>query len=307
MSLPQPILTVSREGRMLGETGIPVSPLSWGMWRFHGIGVQQASALVHAALDAGISFFDTADIYGFTGASGFGDAETLLGQVFAHNPTLRGRMVLATKGGITPPTPYNSSKAYLIAACEASLRRLQTDHVELYQIHRPDTLAHPEEVAGALVTLREQGKIAHAGVSNYSAAQTSALQAFLPFRLASHQPEFSPLAIAPLGDGVLDQAMAQRMSVLAWSPLGGGRLGGAGDDTRTREVIAALDRIARRDNVPRTAVAYAWLMAHPAHPIPIVGSQQPDRIREALRAFDVQLTRDDWYAILTASRQAPLP
>jgi predicted oxidoreductase len=110
-----------------------------------------------------------------------------------------------------------------------------------------------------------------------------------------------------VSDGVLDQAMAQRMSVLAWSPLGGGRLGGAGDDARTRDVIAALDRIAQRDAVPRTAVAYAWVMAHPAHPIPIVGSQQPGRIREAVRAFDVKLTRDDWYAILTASRQERLP
>jgi len=307
MSLPQPVLTVPREGRTLGDTGLPVSPMAWGMWRFHGIGVQQASALVHAALDSGISFFDTADIYGFTGAAGFGDAETLLGEVLAQDGSLRARMVLATKGGITPPTPYNSSKAYLIAACEASLRRLQTGHVELYQIHRPDTLAHPEEVAGALVSLHESGKIVHAGVSNYSAAQTTALQAFLPFKLASHQPEFSPLAIAPLSDGVLDQAMAQRMSVLAWSPLGGGRLGGAGGDARACSVIEQLDRIAQRDHVPRTAVAYAWVMAHPARPIPIIGSQQPGRIREAAQAFDVKLTRDDWYAILTASRQEPLP
>jgi len=296
-----------QESRVLGATGLKISPLAWGMWRFHGIGVQQAAALVHAALDAGITLFDTADIYGFNGMSGFGDAEILLGQVFAQDPSLRGRMVLATKGGITPPTPYNSSAAYLMEACDASLRRLQTDHVELYQIHRPDTLAHPEEVAGALVKLRAAGKIAQAGVSNYSAAQTRALQAFLPFRLASHQPEFSPLAIDPISDGVLDQAMAQRMSVLAWSPLGGGRLGGQGDDKRTRDVIAALDTVARRDNVGRTAVAYAWVMAHPARPIPIVGSQQPERIREAAQALEVHLSRDDWYAILTAARQAPLP
>jgi len=303
-SLP---LALALEGRTLGATDLPVSPLAWGMWRFHGIGTGEAAALVHAALDAGITLFDTADIYGFNGTGGFGDAETLLGQVFAQDASLRGRMVLATKGGITPPTPYNSSFAYLIEACEASLRRLRTDHVELYQIHRPDTLAHPQEVAAALTKLRDAGKILHAGVSNHSAAQTSALQSFLPFPLASHQPELSPLAIAPISDGVLDQAMEKRMSVLAWSPLGGGRLGGAGDDQRTRDVIAALDRIAERDRVARTAVAYAWVMAHPARPIPIVGSQQPDRIRQAAQAFDVKLTRDDWYAILTAARQAPLP
>jgi predicted oxidoreductase len=307
MSPAMPVLDLPRERRVLGETGLPVSPLAWGMWRFHGFEPARAAVLVNAALEAGITLFDTADIYGFTGTGGFGDAETLLGRVFAQDPALRGRMVLATKGGITPPTPYNSSAAYLIAACEASLRRLHTDHVDLYQIHRPDTLAHPEEVAGALARLREAGKILHAGVSNYSAAQASALQAFLPFPLASHQPEFSPLAIAPISDGVLDQAMAHRMSVLAWSPLGGGRLGGAGDDSRTRGVIAALDRIAARDEVTRTAVAYAWVMAHPAHPIPIIGSQQPDRIRQAAQAFEVKLSRDDWYAVLTAAREMPLP
>jgi len=307
MSVPHPLLAVPREGRVLGATGLAVSSMAWGMWRFHGISTEQASTLVHAALDSGITLFDTADIYGFNGTSGFGDAETLLGQVFAQETALRARMVLATKGGIIPPTPYNSSAAYLIAACEASLRRLQTDHVELYQIHRPDTLAHPQEVAGALVKLRESGKILHAGVSNYSAAQTQALQAFLPFPLASQQPEFSPLAIAPITDGVLDQAMAQQMSVLAWSPLGGGRLGGQGDDQRTKHVIAALDRIAQRDDVARTAVAYAWVMAHPAHPIPIIGSQQPDRIAQAAQAFEVKLSRGDWYEILTAARQAPLP
>jgi predicted oxidoreductase len=303
----QPALAVPREGRVLGATDLTVSALAWGMWRFHGIGTAPAAALIHAALDAGITLFDTADIYGFNGISGFGESETLLGQVFSENPGLRHRMVLASKGGITPPTPYNSSAAYLIAACEASLKRLQTDHLELYQIHRPDTLAHPQEVAGALEKLRADGKIVHAGVSNYSAAQTSALQAFLPFPLATQQPEFSPLAIAPISDGVLDQAIANRMSVLAWSPLGGGRLGGAGDDKRTREVIAALDRVAQRDAVGRTAVAYAWVMTHPAYPIPIIGSQQPKRIREAAQAFDVKLTRDDWYDILTAARQERLP
>jgi predicted oxidoreductase len=300
-------LAVPREGSTLGRTDLKTSALAWGMWRFHGIGTGEAAARVHAALDAGITLFDTADIYGFTGDAGFGDAETLLGELFAQDKSLRGRMVLATKGGITPPAPYNSSSAYLIAACEASLRRLQTDHVELYQIHRPDMLAHPQEVASALTKLRDAGKILHAGVSNHSAVQTTALQTFLPFPLASHQPEFSPLAIAPVSDGVLDQAMAQRMSVLAWSPLGGGRLGGAGEDQRARDVIAALDRIAARDNVARTSVAYAWVMAHPAHPIPIVGSQQPERIRQAAQAFDVKLTREDWYGILTAARQAPLP
>jgi predicted oxidoreductase len=293
--------------RTLGASGNVVTPLAWGMWRLQGADISIADRLVRAALDVGISLFDTADIYGFNGNSGFGAAEALLGRVLAADPALRRRFTLSSKGGIVPGTPYDSSAAYLESACEASLRRLQTDHIDLYQIHRPDVLAHPEAVAGALSRLRDAGKIGAAGVSNYTVSQTRALQSFLPFPLVSHQPEFSALHLEPLGDGVLDQAIERRMAVLAWSPLGGGRLAGVGKDARTRAVIEALDRIALRDAVPRTAVALAWVLAHPSRPIAIIGTQQADRIREAARACDVRLTRADWYAVLTASRQEKLP
>jgi predicted oxidoreductase len=293
--------------RALGVSGIVVGPLAWGMWRLQGAEVSAADRLVRTALDVGFSLFDTADIYGFDGNTGFGAAEALLGRVLEADPVLRSRFTLSSKGGIIPGTPYNSTAEYLVSACEASLRRLRTDHIDLYQIHRPDILAHPEEVASALSRLREAGKIRAAGVSNYSVSQTRALQSFLPFPLVSHQPEFSALHIEPLGDGVLDQAIELRMAVLAWSPLGGGRLAGAGEDARARAVIGVLDRIAVRDAVPRTAIALAWVLAHPSHPIALIGTQQADRIREAARALEVRLTRPDWYAVLTASRQAKLP
>ena len=294
--------------RPLGNEGLSVSPLAWGMWRFKGEDVAAAQARVEAALDAGIDLLDTADIYGPDNAEPFGAAETLLGQVLKAAPHLRDRMTLATKGGIEMGAPYNSSAAYLIAACEASLSRMGVERVELYQIHRPDTLAHPADVAGALDQLRRAGKIAEAGVSNHTAAQTAALQAHLPFPLASVQPEFSPLAIAPLSDGVLDQALERGYAVLAWSPLGGGRLGDARPtEPRAAAVADALDAVAGRQGVTRAAVAYAWIMAHPVRPIPIVGSQDPMRIRQSAQALKVTLSRADWYAILTAARGAPLP
>jgi predicted oxidoreductase len=277
------------------------------MWRFRGTDLRQAAALIHAALDSGITLFDTADIYGPDNAEPFGAAEALLGRVLQAEPGLRARMVLATKGGISMGVPYDSSAAYLIAAAEASLRRLGTDAVELYQIHRPDILAHPEEVAGALDRLRQAGKIVAAGVSNYTPAQTEALIRYLPFPLASTQPELSPLAIAPIDDGTLDLAMRTKLAVLAWSPLGGGRLAGDPADPRVQAVAAALDLVAERCGVPRSAAAYAWVMAHPAAPIPIVGSQTPARIRESAQALSVQMTRAEWYAIYAASRGAPLP
>jgi predicted oxidoreductase len=194
-----------------------------------------------------------------------------------------------------------------MSACDASLKRLNTDTIDLYQIHRPDTLTHPQDVAETLVKLHDAGKIRAAGVSNYSVLQTAVLQSFLPFQLATQQPEFSALQIGPLVDGVLDQAIERNMAVLAWSPLGGGRLAGEGGAQRERAVIGALDAIARREDTSRVAVALAWIMAHPSRPIPILGTQQVDRLSEARRALEVRLTRDDWYAVLTASRQMGLP
>lgn len=303
LPLPQPT-------RLLGQSGLAVSPLAWGMWRFRGSDVGHADRLVRAALDQGFALLDTADIYGLDNGESFGAAEALLGRVLAADPGLRRRFVLASKGGIRPPTPYDSSPEYLVAACDASLRRLGTDTIDLYQIHRPDTLAHPQDVAETLVKLHDAGKIRAAGVSNYSVMQTTVLQSFLPFPLASQQPEFSALQIEPLVDGVLDQAVQRDMTVLAWSPLGGGRLGGGVDasgDERARSVLAALDSIARRESASRVAVALAWVMAHPSRPIPIIGTQNAGRMRDARRALEVRLTREDWYAVLTASRHAPLP
>ena len=212
-------------------------------------------------------------------------AEVLLGRLFAADPGLRRAMVLASKGGIIPGVPYDSSADYLTAACEASLRRLGTDHLDLFQVHRPDVLTHPAEVARALEGLVASGKVRSVGVSNYTPSQTAALVAHLSIPLASLQPEFSPLAIEPLTDGTLDLAMQHGIGVLAWSPLAGGRLGAPGDDERAQHVCAELDVQAIRCGVSRSAAAYAWLMAHPAGVIPIVGSQQVHRIREAADAY----------------------
>ncbi len=293
--------------RPLGAQGLSVSPLAWGMWRFKGEDVAAAQARVEAALDAGIDLLDTADVYGPDNGELFGAAEALLGQVFRVAPRLRSRMTLATKGGIEMGVPYNSSADYLVTACEASLKRLGVERIDLYQIHRPDTLAHPAEVARALDTLRRIGKIGEAGVSNHTPAQVSALLAHLPFPLASVQPEFSAIAIEPLSDGVLDQAMERDLAVLAWSPLGGGRLAGAATEPRAQAVVKALDDLAAEKGASRTAVAYAWIMAHPARPIPIVGSQDPERIRASAEALKVSLTRAEWYGVLTAARGEPLP
>lgn len=301
--LPAPPAT-----RTLGASGIEISSLAWGMWRLAegGRSAAEAARLVHAALDAGITLLDTADIYGFGGKSGFGDAEALLGEVLAAEPGLRGRMVLASKGGIMPPLPYDQSSAYLTAALEASLRRLQTDTIDLYQIHRPDILAHPQEVARVLDDALSAGKIRAIGVSNFTQAQTAALNHFLDHKLVTTQPEISPLRIDCFENGELDQAMMLGLTPLAWSPLGGGRLVKP-DSPRDAAVAAELDRIAKEQGVSRSVAAYGWLMAHPAGIVPIIGSQQTERIAESASALTTRWTRQDWYAVLVAARGVNLP
>jgi aryl-alcohol dehydrogenase-like predicted oxidoreductase len=224
--------------RKLGQTDIQISPIAWGMWRFRGEDVNAARSRVEAALDAGITLFDTADIYGPDNGEPFGAAEALLGRVFQQAPSLRNRMVLATKGGIRLGVPYDSRAEYLRSAIDASLTRLGTERVELWQVHRPDILTHPQELARTLEDAHRSGKIAAIGVSNFSVAQTASLAHYLTIPLVSQQPQFSPLYLEPAQNGLLDQAMVMNLTVLAWSPLGGGRLGQP-EDERSRAVHRA--------------------------------------------------------------------
>jgi predicted oxidoreductase len=145
------------------------------------------------------------------------------------------------------------------------------------------------------------------GVSNFTVAQTRALQAWLSTPLVSTQPEFSPLALDPITDGTFDLAMETGLVPLGWSPLGGGRLGGAPSGERARAVAHVCDRFADGFGVSRAAILLAWTMQHPAGVVPIVGTQQPDRIRECARATDVRLSRPQWYEILVAARGEAMP
>jgi predicted oxidoreductase len=299
-------LPSSSHSRQFVKSDVEVSAIAWGMWRFTESGHEPARVRVEAALEVGVTLFDTADIYGTDEHGNFGSAEALLGDVFADAPHLRAKMVLASKGGIWPGTPYNSSAAYLTQAIEDSLRRLRTDHIDLWQIHRPDILTHPAEIARAVEAAHAAGKIGAFGVSNYTATQLAALQAHIDLPIVSHQLEFSPLEIKPLNDATLDQALERQLAVLAWSPLGGGRLGDPRDPSATA-VAAELDRVAQVFGVSRAAAAYSWIMAHPVAPIPITGTQSVARMRESPDAFKPRWTREDWYAVLQAAMGEKLP
>jgi aryl-alcohol dehydrogenase-like predicted oxidoreductase len=296
---------VSDAMRRLGDE-VEIGPIGFGCWRFTSSSDAHNTALISTALDLGMNLIDTSDVYGLDwGGSGFGSCEEALGRVLAGTPSLRERMVLATKGGIIPGVPYDSSGAYLIAACEASLRRLGVDYVDLYQVHRPDMFTHPEEIAVAFASLRDRGLVSMFGVSNYTPSQTMALSAYVEEPLVSTQPEFSCATLAPLRDGTLDLCMEEGITPLAWSPLAGGRLA-TGHGLRP-DLLSVLDELAEREGVSRAAIAIAFVLAHPADAVALVGTQTPERLTELVASTRVQLSRTDVYRIVVASDGVPLP
>ena len=302
------VTLVNSSPRTIGDLG-EVGPLAYGMWRFTSTDLDTSVALVEAALDNGMNLIDTADVYGLDwNGTGFGTVEENLGAVLRQAPGLRDRMVLATKGGIRPPVPYDSSPAGITAACEDSLRRLGVETIDLYQIHRPDMYTHPAALAEALTALRDAGKIRAVGVSNHTPAQTEALAAHLPFPVVTDQPEYSVMHLDPMRDGTFDRCMRDGVVPLAWSPLGGGRLfAGPGEGGPSDELATVLDQLAEREGVDRAAIAIAFVLAHPSAPVAIIGTQNLDRIAGASAALDVRLDRADVYAIVQASEGVPLP
>jgi predicted oxidoreductase len=300
---PADALTISSP-RTIGSLGT-TSPIGLGCWRLTGSDIDNTS-LLSRAYELGITFIDNADVYGLDwGGTHFGACEEALGRVFKALPHLRDNIILATKAGIVPGIPYNSSASYLVSACEASLARLGVDHVDLFQIHRPDVFTHPEEVASALLQLQQRGLIRASGVSNYTPSQTLALQKYLGDALVTVQPEFSALHLAPLRDGTFDVCQQEKLTPLAWSPLAGGRIS-TGDGVRP-ELITTLNNLAAKHNVSREAIAIAFVLSHPALPIALIGTQQPQRLNDCVTALTVNLSRQDVYDIVQASDGEPLP
>jgi len=291
----------------LGQTDIGIGKIAFGCWRFAGHNVSMADRLIRTALDAGMNLIDTADIYGFSefpdrDDKGFGQAEIRLGEVLAAAPSLRKQIILATKGGIDAVRPYDSSYAYLMRAVEASLDRLQTDYVDLYQIHRPDITTPMTELARALNEMVDSGKTRTIGVSNFTVPQMRALKAHLNHPLVTIQPEFSALEQSPLENGILDFAEEIGATVMAWSPLAGGNI-----PKLEGPVQQALDGIAASYGISRSTAALSFIRGFGAKVLPIIGTQNPTRITESGYAAQVNLTGREVYDIVEAYRGAAMP
>jgi len=298
----------------LSPGGPEVSRLAYGVWRLAedaaGTSPGRIRAKVDACLECGITTFDHADIYG-----GY-TCEGLFGHVLKADPGLRGRLEIVTKCGINAPGPnrpgarvkyYDATAKAIVSCVERSLRELATDYIDVLLIHRPDWLTRADDTATALNRLVQQGKIRHAGVSNFSPAQFDLLNACLDQSLVTNQVEISVLQTKTMFDGTLDQCQRLKVKPMAWSPFAGGRLFSPQDPAAGR-VRAEAARMAER--YPGRSVdqlALAWVLALPSQPVAILGTNDPARIRSAAEAESIVLDRQDWYALWSAAAGVDVP
>lgn len=308
----------------LGTSPLAASRLAYGCWRVAGTSnpAQVTSALraagrraIATAYEAGYTLFDTADIYCR------GESERILGETLREASGMRERVLIATKCGVRPagtpnpdsPQRYDFSAGHILSSCDESLRRLGVGTIDLYQLHRPDYLADPQEIAAAFDKLQRAGKVRYFGVSNCRPTLLTALQCACPMPLVVQQVEISLLQRYALTDGTLDQCLIEHITPMAWSPLAGGLLGDGArkllpwqEGYHAEATVAALDELAKARGTSRMIVALAWLLKHPSRIVPIVGSTNLDRIREAVHAAEIELTREEWYRLLLAARGEPL-
>ena len=296
--------------------------MAFGCWRIAGTwearkvnakARESGLKAILAAYETGYTLFDLADIYCE------GISEELFGLALKQSKSLKKSAVIATKCGIRIPEAgetyrYDLSANYIIQSCENSLQRLGVDCLDMYQLHRPDWLMDPNEVAKAFAKLKKAGKVRHFGISNFKPSQVSLLQSTLKDSLVVNQIEISLLQLASFEDGTLDQCQQHKITPMAWSPLAGGYLGDGKSNVlpsqekyKPIKIRRRLDTLARELGTSRSAIALAWLLKHPSGIIPIIGTTKPSRIRELAEADQIELSHEQWYTLLTSALKEDLP
>jgi len=313
------------------NTDLEVSVLAYGcmhLGRDWAPGGDRAKAtrLIAAAREGGINFFDHADIYAR------GRSESAFGEVLAQSPGLRDQMVLQSKVGIRfkddpqpgAPGRYDFSAEHIHRTVEDSLRRLQTDRLDILLLHRPDPLVEPEEVARAVDALHRSGKVRYFGVSNHSPAQIRLLQKYLRQPLVANQLELNLLRneliehgvmVNQLGsqftaaEGLLDFCRRHDLRVQAWAPVANGQLidPAPAAPARVHAAAAQVAKLAAAHGTTKEAIALGWLLRHPAGIQPIIGTTNVDRLKASIPAADVTLSREEWYSLLESTRAAGMP
>lgn len=281
--------------------GLSLSRLVYGMWRV-GDDADTSPAHVQAkmehCLEQGITTIDQADIYG-----GY-TAEAILGNALRAAPHLRDQIEIVTKCGIVAPTGrhaaarvkhYDTTRGHITASVEASLRDMATDYIDLLLIHRPDPLIDPEETGQALDALVSSGKVKAVGVSNFRPWDFSLLQSAMQTRLVTNQIEMSLIASEAFTNGDLAFLQERKIPPMAWSPLGGGKLF-SGEHTALN---AVLEKLGAEYGADASAAAIAWLLHHPARILPVLGTNNLERIGRIGDAARIEMDRQIWFELYT--------
>ena len=296
----------------LGKSGLQVPAVAVGCMRLADLSAGQAEHFVNAAIEEGAVFFDHADIYGN------GRCEEIFARAVHMSASVREKIILQSKCGIRPGIAFDFSKAHILASVDGILKRLETDYLDLLLLHRPDALMEPEEVAEAFNALHSGGKVRHFGVCNQNPMQIQLLQKYLKQPIVANQLQLSitnatmiteglhvnMLDDAALGrDGsVLDFCRLNDITVQPWSPFQYGFFEGVFLGSEKFPLLnAKIDELAEKHAVSATTIALAWLLRHPANMQPVIGTTNPRRLQDCVKATEICLTREEWYEIYLAA------
>ena len=290
------------------------SAIIQGCMRMPSLSAKEAAEVIRTAYECGINFFDHATCYGM------GEAEERFAQAFPLTGIKREKIFLQSKCGICPErSEFDWTKENIIASVDGILERLKCEYLDTLLLHRPDLLFDPEEVAEAFDELEEAGKVCRFGVSNLMPMQIELLKKYVKQPLVINQVQLS-LEQSQLIDqslymnnkstdmslnrdgSALDYCRLNDITIQAWSPLQVGMFGGTFiDNPDYPELNKALAELADRDGVSKTAIAIAWILRHPAKMQAIIGTMNPEHIRDICDATKVELSHHDWYELYLAS------
>jgi predicted oxidoreductase len=295
----------------IANSDLNVSEISLGCMRISQLTSQEISHLIHTALDEGINFFDHADIYGG------GKSEEKFSEALSMSSDLREKMILQTKCGIRKGS-FDFSKEHILEAVDGSLKRLQTDYVDVLLLHRPDALVEPEEVAEAFTILQDSGKVKYFGVSNQNPMQIELLTKFVKQNIVFNQLQFSITNTGMIDAGInvnmeidpsisrdgsiLDYCRLNDITIQPWSPFQYGFFEGIFlDNEKFPELNQTINKIAADKGVTNSAIVIAWILRHPARMQPVIGTTNSGRVKDICKASDIALTREEWYEIYLAA------
>lgn len=291
----------------LGKSDLEVGEISLGCMRMNSLSKNEANDVITNAIELGVNLFDHADIYGA------GESEEVFAEAMKTSPIKREDIYLQSKCGIRKGF-FDFSKEHILSSVEGSLKRLNTDYLDVLLLHRPDALMEPEEVAEAFDELKESGKVRHFGVSNQNPYQIELLNKYLSDDLIVNQMQLSimhtPMIDAGLNvnmqhekavdrdNGVIEYCRLNDITIQAWSPFQYGMIEGPFIGNKDfPQVNNTLNELAEKKGVTATTIAIAWILRHPANIQPVVGTMNTERLKQIAKASQVELTREEWYEL----------